>query len=351
MRERVRIGDLEIGTGCPPVVIAELSANHNRSLDRALAIVDAAAEAGVHGVKLQTYTPETMTLDLSTDGFVITDPSSPWYGRTLFDLYTEAHTPWEWHEALFQRCRQRGLLVFSTPFDASAVAFLEGLGAPCYKIASFENTDLGLIQTVAQRGKPVIISTGMATAAEIDEAINTARREGAQDVILLKCTSAYPAAPEESHLLTIPHMRSLFGCPVGLSDHTPGIGTAVAAVGLGAVLIEKHLTLRRADGGVDAAFSLEPNEMRMLVLEVERAWKALGAVHYGPTSSERPSLALRRSLYVVEDMQAGERLSPRTLRAIRPGYGLPPKFYDVLLGRRVAKAVRKGTPVTWDLIE
>lgn len=351
MRERVRIGDLEIGAGCPPVVIAELSANHNRYLDRALAIVDAAAEAGVHGVKLQTYTPETMTLDLSTDGFVITDPSSPWYGRTLFDLYTEAHTPWEWHEALFQRCRQRGLLVFSTPFDASAVAFLERLGAPCYKIASFENTDLGLIQTVAQRGKPVIISTGMATAAEIDEAINTARRAGAQDVILLKCTSAYPAAPEESHLLTIPHMRSLFGCPVGLSDHTPGIGTAVAAVGLGAALIEKHLTLRRADGGVDAAFSLEPSEMRMLVLEVERAWKALGAVHYGPTPSERASLALRRSLYVVEDMQAGELLTPRTLRAIRPGYGLPPKFYDVLLGRRVARAVRKGTPVTWDLIE
>ncbi|MGH2405416.1 MAG: pseudaminic acid synthase [bacterium] len=351
MPEPVALGGAVLGGAAPPLLVAEMSGNHNGRLDRALDIVAAAAQAGAGAIKIQTYAPDTMTLDLPNGDFVIADPDSPWRGRTLYDLYREAQTPWEWHRPIFDRCRELGLLAFSAAFDATAVDFLERLGVPCHKIASFENTDLPLIRKAASTRKPLIISTGMATLGEIEEAVRTAREAGCRDVILLKCTSSYPAAPEESHLSTIPHMRELFGCHVGLSDHTPGIGAGVAAVALGAVLIEKHLTLRRADGGVDAAFSLEPEEMRALVTESERAWRALGDLRYGPTPGEDGSLAFRRSLYVAEDMAAGDVFTPRNLRIVRPGHGLPPKYYDVLLGKRVRKAVRKGTSVTWDLLE
>ncbi len=351
MPEPVALGGSVLGGAAPPIVVAEMSGNHNGRLDRALEIVTAAARAGARALKLQTYAPDTMTLDVPDGDFIIADPRSPWHGRTLHGLYREAHTPWEWHKPIFDRCRELGLLAFSAAFDATAVDFLERLDVPCHKIASFENTDLPLIRKAASTGKPLIISTGMATLGEIEEAVRTAHDAGCRDVILLKCTSSYPAAPDESHVRTIPHMRELFDCHVGLSDHTPGIGVGVAAVTLGAVLIEKHLTLRRADGGVDAAFSLEPEEMRALVVEAERAWRALGGLRYGPTPGEQPSVVFRRSLYVAEDMAAGDVFTPRNLRIVRPGHGLPPKYYDVLLGKRVRKNVAKGTRVTWDLIE
>ncbi|WP_296863844.1 pseudaminic acid synthase [Thermosyntropha sp.] len=330
--------------------MAEMSGNHNQSLDRALAIVEAAAKAGVNAIKLQTYTPETMTLDVDGPDFYINDRESLWSGRTLYDLYKEAYTPWEWHKPIFEKCRELGLIVFSTPFDETAVDFLEALDVPCYKIASFENTDLPLIKKVASTGKPMIISTGMATVAEIDETVRTARENGCKDIILLKCTSTYPASPEDTNLLTIPHMKELFNCEVGLSDHTLGIGAAVASVALGATFVEKHFTLSRAEGGVDAAFSMEPHEMRMLVEETKRAWQALGKVNYGTTDNEKKSLKFRRSLYIAKDMKEGEVLTEENLRIIRPGYGLEPKYYETVLGRRVNRDVKKGTPVSWDII-
>lgn len=332
------------------LVIAEMSGNHNESLDRALAIVDAAADAGAHAIKLQTYTAETMTLDLEDGEFFISDPRSLWKGQALHSLYTKAHTPWEWHKPILDRARERGIVCFSSPFDESAVDFLETLDVPCYKIASFECIDLPLIQKAASTGKPLIISTGMASVAEIHEAVETARSAGSPEIILLKCTSTYPATPKNTNLNTIPHMRDLFGCPVGLSDHTMGIGAAVAAVALGATVIEKHFTLSRADGGVDSTFSLEPNELKALVIETERAHQALGKITYGPTDAEQNAVKRRRSLYIAEDMEAGDVLSPRNLRRIRPGHGLAPKYYDVLLGKRVVTAVKKGTPVSWPLI-
>ena len=346
----VQIGHLTIGTGHPPVVVAEISGNHNRSLDRALQIVDAVAKAGAQAVKLQTYTAVTMTLPLAEREFFVSDPKNPWTGRSLYDLYEEAHTPWDWHRALFDRCREHGLLAFSTPFDATAVDFLEELNAPCYKIASFENIDLPLIRRVAATGKPVIISTGMASAVEIAEAVSAARDQGCKDLVLLKCTSTYPADPRNSHLKTIPHLSELFQCPVGLSDHTLGIGAAVAAVALGASMIEKHITLDRHDGGVDASFSLEPEEMSHLVSETRRAWESLGDVHYGPMEDEMPSLQYRRSLYVVKDTRAGEIFTSENVRAIRPGLGLPPKFIDIVIGRQATRDIVSGTPVAWDLV-
>ncbi len=345
------IGGRAIGPSHPPFVVAEMSGNHNQSLDRALAIVDAAADAGAHGLKLQTYTADTMTLNLAHGAFRIDDEKSLWKGRTLYDLYHAAHTPWEWHAPIFERCRARGMVAFSTPFDDTAVDFLESLGAPVYKIASFENTDLPLIRRVARTGKPVIVSTGMATLAELEESVTALRGAGCQDLVLLKCTSTYPGSPENTHLATIPHLAALFDIHVGLSDHTGGIGAAVAAVALGARVIEKHFTLARADGGVDSAFSLEPAELAALVVETERAFHALGRVQYGPTTAERPSLAYRRSLYVARDMAAGEAFTPENLRAIRPGFGLPPKHYEGLLGRRVRRAAPVGTPVSWDLVD
>ena len=327
-----------------------MSGNHNQSLDRALAIVDAIAASGAQAVKLQTYTANTMTLNLREREFFISDERSLWYGHSLYDLYDLAHTPWEWHAPIFDRACQLGLVAFSTPFDATAVEFLESLHVPAYKIASFENTDLALIRAVAATGKPVIISTGMANMAEIDEAVREARSAGCEDLILLKCTSSYPASPASSNLASIPHLRTAFECEVGLSDHTLGVGAAIASVALGATVIEKHVTLSRSEGGVDSAFSLEPHELRQLVSETNTAWQALGRIQMGPTPEESGSLVFRRSLYICEDMAAGDLLTPLNLRAIRPGYGLAPKFMDRLLGRRVSRAVTKGTPMGWDLL-
>jgi pseudaminic acid synthase len=333
-----------------PYLIAEMSGNHNQSLDRAFAIVDAAAASGADAIKLQTYTAATMTLDVRMPGFVIEDPASPWAGRQLYDLYNEAHTPWDWHESIMARAASHGMHCFSSPFDDTAVDFLETLNVPAYKIASFENTDLPLIRKVAATGKPMIISTGMASLAEIDEAVQAARGGGCDQLVLLKCTSTYPASPENTHLRTIPHLRDAFGCEVGLSDHTMGCGAAVAAVALGATVIEKHFTLNRADGGVDASFSLEPGEFHQLRLETDRAWQALGQVTYGGTPAEDKSRQFRRTIYIARDMRKGETLTPADLRIVRPGNGLAPKHFDAILGRRVGRAAEAGTPVTWDLL-
>ena len=334
-----------------PFIIAEMSGNHNQSLERALAIVDAAADAGVDAVKIQTYTADTMTIDIDTGEFFISDKDSLWKGETLYHLYEKAHTPWEWHTAIFERCKERGIMGFSTPFDDTSVDFLEDIGVPCYKIASFENVDLPLIRKVARTGKPIIASTGMTTVAELSDLVQTVRENGCTDLTLLKCTSSYPASPEGTNLRTIPHMRELFGCAVGLSDHTLGIGAAVASVALGAAVIEKHFTLSRAEGGVDAAFSLEPAEMAQLVRECRTAALALGAVSYERAEQEQKSLQFRRSLYVVEDMKAGDVFTEKNLRRIRPGMGIPPKYYDALLGRCVKCDVKRGTPVSWDIVE
>ena len=334
-----------------PFIIAEMSGNHNQSLERALAIVDAAADAGVDAVKIQTYTADTMTIDIDTGEFFISDKDSLWKGETLYHLYEKAHTPWEWHKAIFERCKERGIMGFSTPFDDTSVDFLEDLGVPCYKIASFENVDLPLIRKVARTGKPIIASTGMTTVAELSDLVQTVRKNGCTDLTLLKCTSSYPASPEGTNLRTIPHMRELFGCAVGLSDHTLGIGAAVASVALGATVIEKHFTLSRAEGGVDAAFSLEPAEMAQLVRECRTAALALGAVSYERTEQEQKSLQFRRSLYVVEDMKAGDVFTEKNLRRIRPGMGLSPKYYDIILGKKANCNITRGTAVQWDLIE
>jgi N-acetylneuraminate synthase len=327
-----------------------MSGNHNQSLERALAIVDAAAASGADAIKLQTYTADTMTLDVRSAGFVVDDRQSLWHGRQLYELYQQAHTPWEWHAPIMERARQHGLQCFSSPFDETAVDFLEGLGVPAFKIASFENTDLPLIRKVARTGKPMIISTGMASAAEIDEAVRAAREAGCHSIALLKCTSTYPSTPENSNLRTIPNMRETFGCEVGLSDHTMGHGCAVAAVAMGATLIEKHFTLRRADGGVDSAFSLEPEEFRQLRVESERAWLGLGQVTYGATQPELKSRAFRRSLYVAQDIKSGQILDTSNLRIVRPGFGLPPKYYDMVLGKRVNRDLNAGTPLSWELL-
>lgn len=348
MTSESRLG--EIGLGQRPFVIAEMSGNHNGSLDRALLLVEAAASAGAHALKLQTYTADTMTLDLSEGEFFIDDPDSLWNGSSLHSLYEKAHTPWEWHGPIFQRARELGMIGFSSPFDETAVDFLESLDVPCYKIASFENTDIPLIRKVAATGKPMFISTGMATVGELDETVRTARDAGCRELILLKCTSTYPATPENSNVLTIPHMRGLFGCEVGLSDHTAGIGAAVAAVVVGASVIEKHLTLDRRDGGVDSSFSLEPAEFAQLVAETEHAWQALGRVVYGPTKVERRAVLQRRSVYVTQDLDPGDLLTRHNLRCIRPGLGLAPKHYEAVLGRRVNKNVKKGTPMSWGLL-
>ncbi|MBS4195486.1 pseudaminic acid synthase [Lederbergia citri] len=347
---KVQIGNRIIGKDEKPFIIAEMSGNHNQSLERALKIVDLAAEAGVDAIKLQTYTPETMTLDIHTGEFFIENDTSLWKGQSLYNLYKEAYTPWEWHEEIFNRCKELGIIAFSSPFDETAVDFLETLDVPAYKIASFENVDIPLIKKVAATGKPIIISTGMATVAEIDEAVQAVREQGNNQIILLKCTSTYPATPENSNIYTIPHMKDLFRTEVGLSDHTMGIGTSIAAVTLGAVVIEKHFTISRAEGGVDAAFSLEPQEMKMLVEETNRAWKSLGSIIYGPTEAEVSSLDHRRSLYIGKDLKSGDVLTRENVRVVRPGHGLPPKYLELVLGKNVKKDVLKGTPVSWELL-
>jgi pseudaminic acid synthase len=345
----MRIDEKEIGRNSTPFIIAEMSGNHNQSLKRALEIVDAAAKTGAHALKIQTYTPDTMTLDLDESEFYISDPKSLWAGSSLYKLYGEAYTPWDWHKPIFDKARELGMIAFSTPFDHTAVDFLEGLDVPCYKIASFENTDLPLIRRVAATGKPLIISTGMASIAELDDTVKAAREAGCKDLILLKCTSTYPATAGNTNIITIPHMRELFGCEVGLSDHTMGVGVSVASVALGATVIEKHFTLNRADGGVDSTFSMEPAEMMQLVEETERAWQALGKVSYGATEAEKKSIVFRRSLYVVKDLKAGDVLTAENVRAIRPGLGLPPKYLEIVLGREVNQNIKKGTPITWPL--
>ncbi len=343
----IKISNIQVGGNNSPLIIAELSGNHNQSLNRAIAIIEAAADAGADAVKLQTYTADTITLDSSNSDFMISDPESLWHGYNLYKLYQVAHTPWEWHEALFRRCRELGLICFSTPFDETAVDFLEELDTPCYKIASFESNHLPLLKKVAATGKPVIMSTGMATLAELDLAVKTLRDNGCTELILLKCTSTYPADPADSNLLTIPHLKELFQCPVGLSDHTPGIGAAVAAVALGAVVIEKHLTLSRSEGGVDAAFSLEPAEMKHLVEECKNARQALGRISYGPTDKEKNSLKFRRSIYIVKDVQAGDVTSRENMKVIRPGYGLEPKHFENILGKKFVVNAQRGTALSW----
>ena len=346
----MHILDRPIGPGHRPYLIAEMSGNHNQSLERALEIVEAAAVSGADAIKLQTYTAQTMTLNVRMPGFVIEDPQSLWAGRQLYELYDEAHTPWEWHAPVMARARALGLHCFSSPFDETAVDFLESLDVPAYKIASFEITDVRLIRKVAATGKPMIISTGMATVAEIDTAVRTARAAGCQQLILLKCTSTYPATPANTNILTIPHLRSMFDCEVGLSDHTMGCGVAIAATALGASVIEKHFTLARADGGVDSTFSMEPAEFALMRLETERAMQSLGHISYGPTKAEKPSLAFRRSLYIAQDMLAGEALTPLNLRCVRPGFGMNPMLFDQVLGQRVRYDCAAGTPLSWALL-
>jgi N-acetylneuraminate synthase len=346
----MKIGGVNMRNGPKPFIIAEMSGNHNQSLERALEIVEAAARTGAHAIKLQTYTADTMTLDLKEREFFISDKRSPWKGQSLYDLYKIAHTPWDWHQPIFDHAKKLGLICFSTPFDETAVDFLEKLGVPAYKIASFENTDIPLIQRVAATGKPLIISTGMATQEELDESVDAARKAGCKDLTLLKCTSTYPATPENSNLLTIPYLRDRYGCEVGLSDHTLGIGVAVASVALGATVIEKHFTLRRADGGVDSAFSMEPAEMKELVEETARAWQSLGKAYIGPTEAEKSSITFRRSLYIVKDLKAGDVLTKENVRAIRPGLGLPVKELDRILGRKATRDLERGTPLAENYI-
>jgi pseudaminic acid synthase len=346
----IKIANREISRYNKPFIIAEMSGNHNQSLERALEIVDAAAKTGAHAMKLQTYTADTITIDKKDGEFFISDPKSLWKGSSLYDLYKEAYTPWEWHKPIMERAKEKGLICFSSPFDFTAIDFLEDLNVEAYKIASFENIDIPLIKKAANTGKPIIISTGMASISEIAEAVEAVRSTGNNQLVLLKCTSTYPATPDNTNILTIPHMRELFNCEIGLSDHTMGIGVSVASVALGATVIEKHFTLNRADGGVDSSFSMEPEEMSQLVIESERAWQALGKISYGATEKEKASLVFRRSLYIVEDIKAGEVLTEKNLRSIRPGFGLPPKFIYQLIGRRVNQNLPRGTAFKWDYL-
>lgn len=347
--DEILLGNTKIGGSSQPFIIAEMSGNHMGSLDRALKIVEEVARSGAQAIKLQTYTADTMTIDIQDREFYIDDKSSIWNGRSLYELYAEAHTPWEWHAEIFQYARSLGLIPFSTPFDGSAVDFLEDLGVSLYKIASFENTDLDLIRKVALTRKPVIISTGMASVAEISDAVSTAREAGCKELILLKCTSSYPAIPDDANLLSIPHMRALFNCQVGLSDHTLGIGVSLAAIAHGATVIEKHVTLSRSDGAVDSLFSMEPNELMQLVRESEIVRRSIGSVKYGFSAREDLSASHRRSLYIVKDLKNGDTITNENLRAIRPGLGLAIKFRGELLGKRVNCDVDRGTPASWDL--
>jgi pseudaminic acid synthase len=344
----IEIAGRLISADQPPFVIAEMSGNHNQSLDRALAIVDAAAQAGAHAIKLQTYTADTMTLDVRGGSFEINDPNSLWSGKNLHDLYKQAYTPWEWHSPIMERAREHGLICFSSPFDESAVDFLTELEVPAFKIASFENNHLPLIQKVASTGRPLIISTGMASLGELEQAVTTAREAGCEQLILLKCTSTYPATPENTNISTIPHLKQLFGAEVGLSDHTMGVGVAVASVALGASVIEKHFTLSRSDGGVDSAFSLEPAELKNLVLETERAWQAVGQVTYGPTVVEQKSLIFRRSIYIASNIKCGQIFTSENLKIVRPGDGLAPFMYGQIIGKTAKRDYAKGEPLKLD---
>jgi len=343
----MKIGKYNIGTEYQPFIIAEMSGNHNGDIKRALQLVRAAAAAGAHALKLQTYTPDTLTIDATGGLFDITNEESLWYGRNLYDLYREAYTPWEWHEEIFELAQELGMVAFSSPFDESAVDYLEELNVPAYKIASFESNHHPLLRKVAATGKPVIISSGASRLDDIYEAVRVLREAGAQDICVLKCTSTYPATPENTNLRTIPVFQSIFpDCLVGLSDHTRGTGVSIAAVALGATIIEKHFTLRRSDGGVDSAFSLEPDELAALVTETKRAWQGLGRVQLDTQKAEEKSLQFKRSIYVVKDISVGEEFTTDNLRVIRPGDGLAPKFYEQALGKKANRSWKRGTPFT-----
>lgn len=350
-KAEIQIGRFKVGPCHRPFLIAEMSGNHNQSLDRALQIVEAAAASGAHALKLQTYTADTITLDVSEGEFFIQDDKNLWKGKSLHQLYKEAYTPWEWHAPIMKRAEELGMVCFSTPFDETAVDFLESLDVPCYKVASFENTYIPMIKKIAKTGKPMIVSTGMASLAELEETVNTIKKMGLEDLVLLKCTSTYPATPENTNVRTIPHMRELFKVQVGLSDHTMGCGAAIASVALGATVIEKHFTLRRADGGVDSSFSLEPEEFKTLAVETERAWQSLGQVIYGVQSEqENKSRQYRRSIYVASDIKAGEKFSPKNLRCVRPGLGLETKHYESLIGKTAKSDLKKGQPMKWAFV-
>ncbi len=348
---QIKIANKIIGEGYPAFIIAEMSGNHNQSLDRALLIVEEAAKAGADAIKLQTYTADTMTLNLSKGEFFISDETSLWKGTSLYDLYEKAHTPWEWHKPIFDKAKEHGLIAFSTPFDETAVDFLQELNVPCYKIASFEIIDIPLIRKVAKTGKPIIMSTGMATIEEIQDAVEAARDAGCDNIILLKCTSAYPATSADANLSTMADMKERFNVQVGLSDHTMGIAVPIAATTLGATVIEKHFTLKRSDGGVDSAFSLEPEELKNLVVETKRAFESLGQIKYGGSKSEKKNKVFRRSLYAVKDIKKGEFFNIENTRAIRPGYGLSPKYYKMVMGKKAKCNIELGTPLDFNLIE
>ncbi|MFK7993559.1 MAG: pseudaminic acid synthase [Granulosicoccus sp.] len=349
MKTEIAIAGRVIGAQHPPYIICELSGNHNGSLDRALALIDAAVDTGCDAIKIQTYTPDTMTIDHSGDEFQIR--GGLWDGHSLYDLYREAHTPYEWHAAMFERAAERGVTLFSTPFDESAVDMLSDLGAPAFKIASFEIVDLPLIAYVAKQGKPMIISTGLANLGEIEAAVSTAKENGCNELVLLHCVSSYPAPSEQSNVRTMPHLANAFGVVAGLSDHTHGTATAVTAVALGGAVVEKHFTLRRADGGPDSAFSLEPNEFKALCEDCHNAWRSLGQINYGIKQAEKDNLAFRRSLYVVKDIAANEAFTTDNVRSIRPGYGLPPGNLQNVLGKSACVAIQRGTALSWDLVK
>lgn len=343
----IKIGKHIIGVNHTPFIIAEMSGNHNQSLERALELVDAAAAAGAHALKLQTYTADTITMK---GAYTIQDKNSLWDGKELHDLYKMAYTPWEWHKPIFDRAKEKGMEAFSSPFDETAVDFLETLGVPAYKIASFENTHHPLIKKVAATGKPVIVSTGVSTRVDITETVQVLKNANCENFILLKCTSTYPATPQNTNLLTIPDLIENYNCIIGLSDHTMGVGASVAAVALGARVIEKHFTLRRADGGVDSAFSLEPEELKALVIETERAFLSLGKIQHGILPAEEKSLQFKRSIYVSKDVKKGDVLSSENLRIIRPAAGLAPKHWDEVVGKTFNSDIKAGTPLAWDNI-
>jgi N-acetylneuraminate synthase len=347
----IQIANRLIGPSHPPFIIAELSGNHQQDLALALDMVEEAAKSGAHAIKLQTFTADSMTLDVDNEHFVIQEQNSLWYGQSLHKLYQQASTPYEWHKPLFDKAKSLGMLAFSSPFDHAAVDFLDDLDVPCFKIASFELTDLPLIRKAASKNKPMIMSTGMASLSEIEQAVNTAKQAGCKDIVLLKCTSTYPALPTQSNILTIPHLREAFGCQVGLSDHTAGVGVSVAAVALGATVIEKHFVLDRQAGGVDAAFSLEPDELKSLVVETQRAHQALGQVTYSGTHAEDKSKQYRRSIYVSQDIQQGQILTEDNVRVVRPAYGLAPKYWDEVVGKVAKQNLSKGTPLDWSMVE
>ena len=344
----IKLKNKKISSNHKPFIVAEMSGNHNQSKENAFKIVDAAAKSGADAIKLQTYTAETMTLNLKDKEFFISDKKSLWKGQTLSELYSKGSTPWDWHKEIINYANNKKIICFSTPFDNSSVDFLETLNIPIYKIASFELTDLPLIKKVAQTKKPIIISTGMGSIDEIKDAVNIVKQSG-NDFILLKCTSTYPAKAIDSNVLTIPELKKIFNCEVGLSDHTKGIGTAIAAVSHGACLIEKHFTLDRKLGGIDSDFSLEPHELKSLVIETRQAHKSLGKIFIGPTKSEELSLKYRRSLYCSKDIKKGSKVTKNNIKSIRPGFGISPKYYDELIGKKVRKNIKKGTPIKWNL--